>query len=366
MELTQAALQENAKYGITTSIIGIQTTGEAQSLMKNLLTKYAGMEDENFYNVSDITTIPETLKEDVTAPAITDVNYETFVPIIKTHTSITKGISQDDIPELNGFYGMKPKEATKENELKVILSAKYTPIYTSWKFGEGRVGTFACDLNGNWSSQFVDTTVGTTLLRNMLEALRPTKNIRIKNIDVELEGENYKTQLNIYTDLLEGETIEVKVVSPLGDGSAATTTQTLTAGALDSYTKLYFNVTTAGVHEITATKKSATGEVLATTVEYKALPYSKEYESFRDMKEAEQLMLDLADGGRGNAVTDPWQIYDSAALYIHKCIDPMIAFIITVISLFLLDIAVRKFKWKWPHEIIRDRNAKAEQSAGRR
>ena len=171
------------------------------------------------------------------------------------------------------------------------------------------------------------------------------RNIRIKNIDVELEGENYKTQLNIYTDLLEGETIEVQVISPLGDGSSGTTTQTFTVGINDSYTKLHFDVTTSGIHQIIATKKSATGEILATTTEYKALAYSKEYDSFRDKKEAEQLIIDLADGGRGNVVTDPWQIYDSAALYLHKSIDPMIPFIIAVIALFLLDIAVRKFKW---------------------
>ena len=366
VDLTKAALQENAKYGITTSIIGIQTTGEAASLMKTLLTEYAGMEEENFYPVSDPESVAETIRDDITAPAITDVNYETFVPTIKTHTSITKGISQDDIPELNGFYGMKAKEATDENELKVILSAKYTPVYTSWKYGEGRVGTFACDLNGNWSSQFIDTEVGTTLLLNMMDALRPTRNIRIKNIDVELEGENYKTQLNIYTDLLEGETIDITVTSPMGDGSSATTSQSFTVGATDSYTKLNFAVTTSGIHEITATKKSATGEVLASTTEYKALAYSKEYDAFRDTEEAEQLMIDLADGGRGNVVTDPWEIYDSAALYIHKVIDPMIPFIISVIALFLLDIAVRKFKWKWPHEIIRDRKAKAEMSAGKR
>ena len=366
IDLTKASLEENAKYGITTSIIGIQASGDAASLMKNLLTEYAGMEEDNFYAVNELTNIPETIKKDITAPAITDVNYETFVPTIKTHTSITQGIAQDDIPSLEGFYGMKPKAATEANELKVILSAKYTPVYTSWKYGEGRVGTFACDLSGTWSADFIDTEVGTQLLRNMLNALKPTRNIRIKNIDVELEGENYKTQLNVYTDLLEGETIDVTVVSPMGDGSSGTTSQTITVGYNDSYTKIHFNVTTAGIHEITATKKSATGEILATAVEYKALGYSKEYDAFRDVKEAETLMIELADGGRGNVVTDPWQIYDSAALYVHKVIDPTIAFIISVIALFLLDIAVRKFKWKWPHEIIRDRKARAEMTANKR
>ena len=39
-------------------------------------------------------------------------------------------------------------------------------------------------------------------------------------------------------------------------------------------------------------------------------------------------------------------------------IDPRIPMMIALLILFLLDIAVRKFKWKWPHELIRDRKAK--------
>ena len=32
---------------------------------------------------------------------------------------------------------------------------------------------------------------------------------------------------------------------------------------------------------------------------------------------------------------------------------------IAVIVMFLLDIAARKFKWKWPHEIVRERKEKS-------
>ncbi len=174
IELTQAALLKNAQNGITTSIIGIQSTDDAASLMKNLLTEYAGMKKENYYPISNPATVAKTIRDDVTAPAITEVNYETFIPTITTPTPITDGISQEDIPELNGFYGMKAKEATEENELKVILSAKYTPMYTYWKYGKGRVGTFACDLNGTWSSEFISSETGMQLIRNMIAALFPT------------------------------------------------------------------------------------------------------------------------------------------------------------------------------------------------
>ena len=100
------------------------------------------------------------------------------------------------MPELDGFYGMKAKEGSE-----VILMGAYTPIYTQWEFGKGKVGTFACDLNGVWSSNFVDTEAGTLIVNNITNALLPHENIHVKDIDVEVVGDNYRTQLNIFTEL---------------------------------------------------------------------------------------------------------------------------------------------------------------------
>ena len=65
----------------------------------------------------------------------------------------------------------------------------------------------------------------------------------------------------------------------------------------------------------------------------------------------------LAADGKGFAYNEPWQVFEHSEKYRHVTIDPRIAFMIALIALFLLDIAVRKFKWKWIHEIIRDKKA---------
>ena len=73
----------------------------------------------------------------------------------------------------------------------------------------------------------------------------------------------------------------------------------------------------------------------------------------------------LAKNGRGALLSEAWEVYESVAQFLHKVIDPRLPFIIAVIVLLLMDIAVRKFKWKWPHEIIRDRKAKQALSASK-
>ena len=64
------------------------------------------------------------------------------------------------------------------------------------------------------------------------------------------------------------------------------------------------------------------------------------------------------DDGRGVTVNDPVEVFQSFAKTLHREFDPRILFLILVIVLFLLDIAVRKFKFKWPHELIREHKQK--------
>lgn len=346
-------LQENAKNGITTSFIGVRCTNSAKNTMKILLTQYAGMSEENFHDVVDLNSASSTIKKDFEVNKIMDVNYETFTPKINdVNSPIVEGVLQENMPTLDGFYGLKAKE-----DADVILSGRFTPIYAQWSYGLGRVGTFACDLNGTWSSSFIDTPEGNAIVNNIVASLFPLEDLKPKEIEVEHEGGNYFTKLNIFTDLIDDQYIEVTVTSPATAGGESEV-QTLTAGAGDNYSRLSFTVKTSGIHEIVTRKRAADGTLLAETVIYKALSYSQEYNVFTDKDAAKALSEQLATDGRGIIIEEPYQVYENAAKLRHVDIDPRIPMMIALLILFLLDIAVRKFKWKWPHELIRDRKAK--------
>ena len=53
-------------------------------------------------------------------------------------------------------------------------------------------------------------------------------------------------------------------------------------------------------------------------------------------------------------------VFEGFVIKVEKIFDPRLSFMIAAIVLFLLDVAVRKFKFKWIHEIIRDRKRKKE------
>ena len=343
-------MKTNAENGITTSIVGIGCYGNAQKNMIDLLKNYAGMTAENFHSVSDPAETATVMRKDLEVPAIKDVNYETFKPTFGTTHIITSNIEETDLPTLDGYYGVKAKEGAV-----VILQGKYTPIYTQWKCGEGTVGTFACDLNGVWSTDFINSEVGALLINNIVQSIFPTSNVQPSEIDTVIDGENYSNVASIFTDLEEGQYIELTIKSPMADGSEGEEVQSFIAGTTGTYSRISFSVKTPGLHTIIVEKKEEDGTVIASTTTYKALSYSKEYDLFYDEKAAELLINDLATFGHGSVLEDPIEVFENAVKYIHHIINPKIAFIIIALVLLLLDIAARKFKWKWPHELIREK-----------
>ena len=240
---------------------------------------------------------------------------------------------------------------------------QYTPIYSQWDYGKGRVGTFTCDLSGKWSADFFapdeeeEKGVGAQLINNIIYALFPTENVRASDVEANYTGDNYTTNLSIFTDLEEGQSVKVTVTAPSG------VEEILTGDLTTGFSRMIFAVKEVGLHTIFVQKLDAEGQELASTTIYKVLSYSKEYDAFADRITAEELMKFLAEQSDGYVILEPWQVFENAVEYLHIVIDPRTLFAILIIALFLVDIAVRKFKWKWPHEIIREKRQKAAMAA---
>ncbi len=337
--------------GITFSVVGINVADNDAVNMEQVTSEAGG----RFYDVKKPSELTSAMKEDLRAPEIRDVNYETFTPTIGDHTSAVSGIEQEDLPALQGFYGTKAKEGAL-----VPLKGPYVPIYAQWKFGMGTVGSFMCDLEGLWSEDFLKSEAGTAFLNNVVSSLFPIEDIRPREIDVGITEENYTTQISVYTDLAEGETIEITVRGP-SSTRAADQQKIITSS--DGLSRNDFLIRDPGIHEILVEKKDARGHVTARYSTYKVFSYSAEYDAFKVPTLDKETVEGLATGGKVGVAETPWEVFEEYEKTLHRTYDPMLPFIITALVLFLLDVAVRKFKFKWLHEIIRDRKAKKEMQA---
>ena len=346
-----SVIERYAKLGVTLTIAIIGSGG-----MMDDMAAAAKLGNGRLINITDINQLTELMRSDLECDEIKGVNFETFRPKIKDHTSVVSGISQDDIPELDGFYGTQVKQGAS-----VPLMGEYVPVYAQWKYGSGSVGSFMCDLEGEWSSKFINNQTGQKILKNIVLSLFPTKAIRPSEIDVDLNWNNYTTTMSVLTELKEGERIEA-TISGKNEFNEEVITP-IEMNAENGYTRTTFVVMQPGVHDIVVRKVDENGETLAETSTYRVFSYSKEYEAL-SAGDGEAFLSELAVKGKGMAIENYWEVFEGFEEVIHRMVDPRLWVCLTALCLFLLDIAVRKFKFKWIHEIINDRKEQQKQYGG--
>lgn len=354
-KLIDDIVRKNALRGVTLSIIAYQPYAEDAAA----LTEVTALGGGSFYQASSATQISGFMFDDLQSQSVSDVNQgKEFIPRIRTYTSAVAGIETATFPKLTGYYGTREKEGSQ-----VVLVGEYVPIFAQWKYGKGSVGSFMCDLNGKMSAGFLDDDVGQRFILNVVDGLFPVEDIKPKEINVVVKEDNYTTYLDIATPLNEGDTVELNI-QPITD-SADEYYSGLEGGVpytvSEGYTRFSVVITQPGVYRMTLTRKNAAGQTISSVMLYKTFSYSQEYNLFPEKQpNGEELLQRIATDGNGMLVEDSLDVFDSFVKFLNREFDPRLLFLILAIVFFLLDVAVRKFKFKWPHEIIRDYRQKKE------
>lgn len=139
---------------------------------------------------------------------------------------------------------------------------------------------------------------------------------------------------------------------------AVTPLHTIDVENFDGNETAYFDITEGGIYEIEVQKLAADGSVLASSTRYEAFSYSLEYEAFAAGDDIEAHIAALASAGGGKVITQPSAVFEGLSPTLARSFDPRGVLAVIVIIALLLDVAVRKFKFKWPHELIREKRDK--------
>ncbi|MBQ9482161.1 MAG: VWA domain-containing protein [Clostridia bacterium] len=385
-------IQDNYSNGITMSVILIKSGQE--SAMRTALS-YAGGEaaGSRVYTLTDLSELTTTLKNDLLAPEIQEVNSEPFYPTVSSPTSpLFRGVEVNTAPSegddagaslnrltftLGGFYGVKAKTTGK---IDVLLTGEYNvPIYAQWKLGKGTVGSFMCDLRGVWSDSMYNEQSGRKLILNMVRAVMPVESVKSTEIKTSLREGNYGNRLDVVADLIENESVSVQITELNTDGSEGPSVALSGKGGADrsnedyyatsllsdenNFSRALFVVKKSGLYRIDVSKNDSQGNTVETVSLYKAFSYSAEYDSYlQETPEETAAKLDLwATRGNGSVIedlSDPQEVFKNFVTVLGRSYDPRVLFLILSIVCFLLDIFVRKFKFKWIHELIRERKYK--------
>ncbi len=346
-------IENNVADNITMSVltIGIKSS-EKEAEMNRAATEGGG----KYYNVTDVGSISNMMYKDLTEEAIPEIQYgKEFDLKVKDKSTIFTGIESNSIPTLSGYYGtVAKKDAT------VPLMGEYVPIYATHKYGKGKVGSFMCDLNGEWSKEFVDSTVGKALILNIVESLFPFEDVRSDAIKYELKSDNYSHWINIH-GAEQGQTVDVRVI-PISN-HLQHLNGIIKVDAAESNRRFTFKITEPGLYEIIILVNDESGMQISEMSVYETFSYSEEYNTLgKASTDGAVLMSELAKRGGGSVVSDPIDAFKGFKDKLLLEYDPRVILIIASIALILTDIAVRKFKFKWIHEIIKERRAEKHRS----
>ncbi len=348
-------IQDNYRQnGTTMSIFALDMTSGNREELKKAAEEYG---HGHFYDIpsGELNRVQAYAKSDMAEVTLKELEEGiTFTPKAGDQSTVLNGIDTTvTIPALKGYYGTKAK-----NGAKVPLTYQYVPIYAEWDFGEGRVGSFLSDLGGVWSADFTADAIGRMIVENIADSLSPSDTLEPDRLDLILRTieENYSTRLNVFTALAEGEGVSV-TVKPLSDAASRFYGGNVPVTALGDNVGFDFSVTCGGIYRITVTKTDANGNTVAERTAYKSFSYSDEYQMFRGEDEGAKLLSELTSSGGGEVITDAVETFGSFAKTYPKTTDPRLVFLILAIVCVLIDVAVRKFKFKWLHEIVRDRKA---------
>ena len=236
-------IEDNLEKGITMSVI---TIGLTDSSLVEKMQKTAELGGGKHTNVPEnqLDSIPMLMQQELAMEAAAEIKYgEEFIPKIGDLTPVVEGIDQTLMPPLTGYYGTREK-----NTALVPLMGEYVPIYAQWKYGKGSVGSFMCDLNGNWSGAFMADETGKTIILNIVENLFPMEDVRSDDLKYEIKTDNYTTQLNVH-GVAENHQIRVKV-EPFSEALKAALPDGINVVQAEDNRRFTFVLKDAGIYKI--------------------------------------------------------------------------------------------------------------------
>ena len=266
--------------------------------------------------------------------------------VVEKQSNVNIEIFRDDtvegllsIPDVYGYVNSKQKlDAT------MVLSVDYekssgniisVPLYSYREHGNGRVATFTSSISGDWLSGW-SSNVKSKLFGNILVSNTPEEYINYPfNITVDTMGDDSSIEI-IPSSVNPKAKAKIKITRP--DGSVEERAMVF------NLNRYYVDISTPDVGRYHIEITYTYGNHSFTSDTYFTLPYSTEYDSFAayDIVNVYNFMRgsgQISRDGNVNLENDKSKI-DTYKLSFR------IPLLILAVVLFVVDVVVRKFRWK--------------------
>nr|WP_300003809.1 VWA domain-containing protein [Tissierella sp.] len=176
-----------------------------------------------YYFVDQYDSLPSIFTKETFLASKSYINNKSFVPLVGAYDDIL-GPFQEGIPVIDGYIGTSNKERAQ----KILLTDKGDPLLSAWQYGLGKTVAWTSDVNGQWTSNYLETPEGVEFLTNIVQSSFP----RIYDEDLLVEtsskgdqeeilvknnkstSKDIRTEVNIITPDLETINLKLKTSKP--------------------------------------------------------------------------------------------------------------------------------------------------------
>ena len=308
--------------------------GEGLSMMEDIAVNGGG----NYYYVDSEQSAMKVIYDDI-APEFgaTMINKDTKVTPVWMLHEVMKGV--ETLPNIGGYVQSRAKA-----DVTTVLTVPYqkadsvvvdVPLYSYWTYGNGTVACFTSDLLGNWTGSWAGTD-GEQFLKNIFATTIPNERV------------DYPFNLNVNFD---GNSSVVEVIPSTID-AFATLEMTITRpnGSVESHTlhfdrtRYYYEFDTPDIGKYSVQINYSYGAVQ----DYEVITSfyiarSPEYDSF----------VVYSAASLTSVIRDRGVVYEDDSLVVTNNMDEVstykldftIALLAIAVSLYVIDIIIRKITW---------------------
>ncbi len=302
----------------------------------NMLENLAREGGGQYYYIESEKALKELVFSDI-ADDITDaIGKESPVFIELPKDDVMNGVSF--LPSIKGYVQSKAKHSAN-----TVLTVEYekasgakikVPLYSYWKYGNGKVTSFTGTMSGEWMESWQEG-AGQKFLQNVTSVNVPEEKIdRPFSVEVNYDG------INSYIEILPAildpyAKLELKITCP--DGKIIEESV-----GFDASRYFYsFESSALGAYEIHATYTTDVG-VFGSDY-YFNISYSPEYDSFANF-DASTLHAAIRHRGTVSEEKLPDLSSDGERVATYR-LTFTIPFMIAAVALYVIDIIIRKIKW---------------------